>query len=368
LVVELEGPTGYFLQLLAVVTTYPVPRHVVELHGEAWTQLDNLVTNGPFQLQAWSAGESMVLVRSPEYAGRFDGNLQRVELRFQDAANKSRILEHYEADQLDIVILSYWPPALVERARRRHAEEYLLGPDLGTTYVGFHIRRPPFDDRRVRRAFVLASDRESLSHVALMGQRFPALGGFVPQGMPGHSPGIALPYDPERARQLLAEAGYPGGRGFPALDCAALHVSTPAVEWLREQWRDTLGIDTTWTFFDWAAFVERMRSRDPPGLWIWGWSADYPDPDNFLRVGFPWELTGWRDDGYNRLVEKARRALDQEERMRLYREADRILVQEAPIMPFAYMRRQTLVKPWVGKFSTSAIQWSLWKDVILERH
>jgi ABC-type oligopeptide transport system substrate-binding subunit len=140
------------------------------------------------------------------------------------------------------------------------------------------------------------------------------------------------------------------------------------MEWLRDQWRDTLGIETTWTMFQWAPFVERMGSEEPPDLWIWGWAADYPDPDNFLRVGFPWEETGWRNGSYDSLVEEARHMMDQGERMKLYRQADRVLVQEAAIMPFSYTRKHSLVKPWVRKYPASAVRWSAWMDVILEPH
>jgi ABC-type oligopeptide transport system substrate-binding subunit len=368
LVVELEEATGYFLQLMAHGAAYPLPRHVVRTHGEVWAEPDNLVTNGPFRLQAWRPGESMVLERSRAYRGRCPGNLHLVELVFVDPTNKPRLLESYDADELDVVDITFFPPALVDRARQRRANEYVVGPDLSTIYLGFNVRQLPLADQRVRRAFVLASDREALAHVAHMGQRFPALGGFVPHGMPGHSPGIGLPYQPEEARQLLAEAGHPGGGGFPALDCVALGVSTTAVEWLREHWRETLGIETNWRILDWVTFVERMNNEEPPDLWIWGWAADYPDPDNFLRVGFPWDLTGWRNSNYDRLVEKARRAMDQQERIRLYREADRILVQEAAIMPVFYMRRHNLVKPWVRKYPVSAITSSAWQDVVLEPH
>jgi oligopeptide transport system substrate-binding protein len=368
LVLELEEPAGYFLQLMSHSAAYPLPRHAVRAHGEAWADADNLVTNGPFRLQAWHPGESMVLERSPGYRGRFAGNLHRVELVFVDPTNKQRLLESYEADQLDVLDTTYFPPALVEHARQRRANECVVGPDLSTIYLGFNVRQPPLADLRVRRAFVLASDRETLADVAHLGQRFPALGGFVPPGMPGHSPGIGLPYQPEEARQLLAEAGHPGGGGFPALDCVALGVSTTAVEWLREHWREILGIETTWRILDWVTFVERMSNEEPPNLWIWAWGADYPDPDNFLRVGFPWDLTGWRNSNYDRLVEKARRAMDQEERIQLYREADRIVVQEAPIMPAFHMRRQILVKPWVRKYPASAVTMSVWQDVVIEPH
>ena len=369
LVVQLEGPTGYFLQLVAHDGTFPVPRHVVEAHGEAWAERGNIVTNGPFILKAWQRGQSMVFSRNPKHHGRFRGNVQRVELLplLPIQAEWSAALEVYEADGLDILNITWSPPAEKDRARQQHTGEYVSAPWLQTLYVGFDVTRSPFDDVRVRRAFVMATDRETLAEVVMMGYMSPALGGFVPPGMPGHSPGIALPYDPERARQLLAEAGYPGGRGFPVVDLPAPLVPEAMSEYMEAQWRENLGIGINWEVMEWAMFLDRI-ARDPPHIFGTGWSADYPDPDSFLRVALPWMSRGWRNEPYEGLVEEARRVMDQGERMKLYRQADRILVEEALVMPLAYWRWHLLVKPWVSRYPMSPIGYWFWKDVIIEPH
>jgi len=367
LAVELEEPTSYFLHMLALFVTYPVPRHVVEAYGEAWTKVGNIVTNGPFRLEAWQRGESMVLVRNPEYHGRFRGNVQRVELSF--IADPSARLELYEANRLDILDLRWvLPPLERDHARQRHAGEYVSAPQLTTSYVGFNVSRPPFDDLRVRRAFVLATDRERLADV-WRGYYFPATGGFVPAGMPGHSAGIGLPYDPEQARQLLAEAGYPGGRGFPVVDALVSVTRSRVSEYLQAQWRENLGLEIMWKTMGGRPLVNRL-DREPPHLFLLAWVAYYPDPDNFLRVCPAWcNNAQWGNKVYNRLVEKARRITDQEERMKLYGQADRILVEEAAIMPLFYSRHDLLVKPWVSRYPLSAIgPWFWGKDVIIEPH
>jgi ABC-type oligopeptide transport system substrate-binding subunit len=365
LVVELEEPTGYFLQLLAHNATYPVPRHVVEAHGEAWTEPGNIVTNGPFRLESWQRGESMVLVRNPKYHGRLRGNVQGMELPFGE---RLAGLEMYEADSLDIFFINHFTAAERDRARQRHAGEYVLVPEMGTFYVGFDVSRPPFDDPRVRRAFVLATDRETLADVVLRGYAAPALGGFIPPGMPGHSAGIGLPYDPGQARQLLAEAGYPDGDGFPIVEALTPYGELVfQSEYLQAQWRENLGVEITWKKVDWARFHDRM-SGETPHLWLMGWSADYPDPDNFLRTSPIQRHTGWQNAAYDRLVEEAKKVADQRERMKLYQQADRILVEEAPIIPLLHKCFHLLVKPWVRKFLTSAIKYWFWKDVIIEPH
>ncbi|HUS69335.1 MAG TPA: ABC transporter substrate-binding protein [Anaerolineae bacterium] len=369
LVVELEGPTGYFPYLLCLSTTFPVPRHVVEAQGRAWTELGNLVSNGPFRLVSWQRGESMLLQRNPTYHGRSTGNLQQVELWFR-AAEPAGWLQMYEDNRLEVLVLHFLLPSTDwERARQRHAGEYVSVPGLNTHYIGFDVRRAPFDDPRVRRAFTLATDRETLAHVTLRGYVLPATGGFVPPGMPGHSPGIGLPYDPEQARVLLAEAGYPGGQGFPELE--VLSVDKPllvsAGESLQTQWLHNLGIEIASKQLKWGDMLDRL-ARESPHIWLMGWAADYPDPDNFLRVG-EWELIGgWRNELYDRLIEGARRVTDQGERMRMYQQAEPILVQEAPILPLWYFRWQLLVKPWVRKYALSPMKVWFWKDVIIEPH
>lgn len=365
LTVELEGPTSYLPHLLAFVVAFPAPWHVVEAHGDAWANPEHLVTNGPFRLADWKQGESMLLERNPTYHGRYTGNLQQVHCTFV-SGQATRFLEMYEEDLLDVC--GGLSPAEWIRARQRHAGEYISGPWLSTDFVGFDVNRPPFDDLRVREAFTLATDRETLADVALRGYAFPATGGLVPPGMPGHSPGIGLPYDPHGARHLLAEAGYPGGHGFPAIDCVAR--DDPGYELLSEylaaQWQENLGIEITWKQIEWGGFFNWM-SKGSPHLWMVGWWTDYPDPDDVLRIQW-WVTREWKNKAYSRLVEGARRTMDQQQRMRMYGQADRIVVEEAPILPLAYGRFHMLVKPWVRRYRTSPLKWWFWKDVILEPH
>jgi ABC-type oligopeptide transport system substrate-binding subunit/DNA-binding SARP family transcriptional activator len=367
LVVELEGPTAYLPHLLTLSGSYPLPQHVVEAHGDAWTEVENIVTSGPFRLEAWQRGQSAVLVRNPAYHGRFTGNVQRLEVSL--LADPFARLELYEADGLDIYHLCDLPPAELDRARHRHAGDYISVPALGTLYVGFDASRPPFDDPRVRRAFVLATDRGTLVDGVLRGTVFPATGGFVPQGMLGHSAGIALPYDPDGARQLLAEAGYPRGRGFPTVNLLTDHRRSPHSEYLQAHWRENLGVEITVETMDWPAFYDRL-DREPPHMFCIGYRARYPDPNDILGDASSrgWRRTLWQNERYDGLVEEAKRASDQGRRMEMYQEADRILVEEAPIMPLTYYRCHLLVKPWVRRWPISATTFWFWKDIIIDPH
>jgi ABC-type oligopeptide transport system substrate-binding subunit/class 3 adenylate cyclase len=372
LVVELEEPVGYFLHLLAQYAAYPVPRHAVEAHSQTWSDAERLIVNGPFRLESWRPGQTLVLARNPNFYGRFAGNVEQVELSLNLEAPAKLAL--YETDRLDVVDLE---SAELDRARQQHDAEYLSRPWLITEALGFDVTQPPFDDMRLRRAFVLATDRETLAAV-LDHHDFPATGGFIPPGMPGHSPGIGLPYDPEQARRLMAEAGYPGGSGFPPI--TVLIPSSPRLrtifDYLQRQWHEILGATIAW-----LEVLERIEGqliarvlydtpREHAGAYVFftGWAADYPDPDSFLRCGLTERWTRWRHESYARLVEQARRSADQRARLDLYQQADRIVIEEALMMPLTYLRAHQLVKPWVKKYPTSSIAAWFWKDVVIEPH
>jgi ABC-type oligopeptide transport system substrate-binding subunit/DNA-binding SARP family transcriptional activator len=368
LVVELEAPTGYFLQLLAYNVTCPVPQHVVEAHADAWTRVDNIVTNGPFRLEAWQPDECIVLARDPAYHGRFKGNLQRLELCFvTDPAARLRM---YEADALDVLLLWNLLPAEIDRARQQHPGEYVSGPFLYTLFAIFDVSRPPFDDPRLRRALVLATNREMLADVVMRGTEFPATGGLIPPGMPGHSAQIGLSYDPGQARQLLAEAGYPPGEVpcFPVVGSMVPHGAEAASTYLQTEWWENLKVETCWETLEWSEFMGRL-DQALPHLFLNGWLADYPDPDNFLRVSrHAARWSKWRNETYDTLVKSARYVMDQDVRMKLYRQADQILIEEAALLPLTYGRLHMLVKPWVRKFPLSPLKWWFFKDVIVEPH
>jgi oligopeptide transport system substrate-binding protein len=269
---------------------------------------------------------------------------------------------------LDILHLNDLPVVELDRARHRHAGEYVSVPTLSTEYVGFDLSRAPFDDPRVRRAFVLATDRGTLVDGVLRGTAFPATGGYVPPGMLGHSEGIALPYDPAGARELLAEAGYPDGRGFPTVTLLTNYERGPTSEYLQAQWREYLGVEITQETIEWGELADRLTRGELPHMFCATEPATYPDPDDFLRAPFFQLRTGWQNERYDRLVEEARRVMVQELRNEMYQEADRILVEEAVIMPLAYGGSHLLVKPWVRRFPASATRFWFWKDVIIDPH
>jgi oligopeptide transport system substrate-binding protein len=367
LVVELDRPIAHFLFLPALWIAYPVPRHVLEAHGESWTEPGTMVWNGPFVLESWEPGRSLVVARNPAYHGHFKGNVQRVELAIFTEPEWEARLALYEADKLDLLHLWMLPLLEMDRARQRCAGEYLTGPWQTTGCMWYDVSRPPFDDRRVRRAFVLAADRERLANVLQRGFFAPATGGFLGPSMPGHTPGMGLPFDPAQARRLLAEAGYPEGRGFPCIDLTtwAWPGNEAICAFLQAQWRENLGVQTTWESLGEDKIWEKW-TREPPHIFPWYPGAAYPDPSSVLRKPFYPQRTHWRDKAYERLIEQAATSTDQEKRLQLYRQADRLLIEEAVCIPLFYFRSHLLVKPWVRQVPIWGIR-MFWKDVIIQR-
>jgi oligopeptide transport system substrate-binding protein len=311
----------------------------------------------------------MVLARSATYHGEFAGNLERVHVML-DPQRAGGYYQMYETDRLEVTSLANLSQADEDRARQRYAGEHVTVPILMTNYVGLDATRPPFDDRRVRRALAMAIDREALADEVLRGNVNPATGGLLPPALPGHAPGIGLPYDPEAARRLLAEAGYPTGRGFPVVECLTSVDSLPHVRtanYLEAQWREQLGLGVIWIRLGWGKLLDRLYRETPP-VWLMGWYADYPDPDNFLRVSTWRAECRWHHEAFDELVEGARRVLDQAERVRMYQQADRILVEEVPIIPLTYGRSHLLAKPWVRSYPWTPFGGLSWKGVVIEPH
>jgi oligopeptide transport system substrate-binding protein len=194
----------------------------------------------------------------------------------------------------------------------------------------------------------------------------PAFGGLAPPGLPGHSEDIGLPYAPDQARRLMAEAGYPNGQGFPPVEAWGVAAENSVTETVHDQWLEILGIECRMEQMEQNTFYRRLE-QETPHLFFNGWQADYPDPDNFFRVAITYQAR-WHDPAYDQMVEKAGHMTDQTGRMKIYREADRILMQEAVIMPLFYGRANLLIKPWVRRYSLSPIQPFTLKDTVIEPH
>ncbi len=368
LLVELERPCSFFPHLVAHPVTRPVPTHLIEREGDRWWRPDTIVTNGPFLLKAWEGNRRVTLARFPMYRGRWPGNVEEVELHLGlDRDSKEGKWQRYLEDALDVFTLRWGlPPEILERVSREHAAERVSSPNFFVRFLGFNTRKPPFDRPEARRAFALAINRQTLASL-IGGDLVPARGGLIPPHMPGHTPDIGPAYDPLAARSALVAAGYRGGHGFPEVVMLVFPAARPAAAYLKQAWERILHVSVRLEEVLWDEYVRRLTHGPVPDVFLAGWVADYPDPDSLLRVNTVLEWTGWHNDAYGALLERATLSRNQEERVHLYRQADAILIQDLPVVPLFYCCWTILLKRWVQAFPVCPLKWWFWKDVVLIR-
>jgi len=331
--VKLREPRSYFPYLLSAAWSFPWPRHKCEELGDDWRKPENLVGNGPFVLAELS-DEHALMVANKYWVGP-RGNVAEIRVSFARKSEDSA--EEWAAGRYDV--LQTYVAAAAEAPKTLSQ----IVPELHTAYVGFRSDRLPFSNQHVRKAFSHALDRERLLSGSPRLSLAATKGGAIPPAMPGHSHRVGPEYDLELARGLLADAGYPEGRGLPELRL----VVAPA--WFR----DAQGIAEQWAELGARVEVTQTEKVTASGLtdehmWLSGWWADYPDPDGFFRglfrVGWPF----YCDEDVEELLGEGRSLRNQDERMHVYHEIDRLWVAEhAAILPISYGRTLLVRRPWV---------------------
>ena len=350
--VTLERPTPYFLSILTYQPTYPLARWAVEKGGKKWTNSpDTLVSNGPFMLQEWQPGVQATAVRNPYYWGP-KPTLDKIVWRFyQDPVGQS--LTAYEAGELD---QAYVPDAQFERVKNDPvlSKEAALFPRSGTWFLVFVTTQKPTSDVKVRQALSLAIDRDQLSKVILKGV-LPAASTITPAGIPGYNPQAALKGSAEDAKRLLAEAGYPGGQGFPELTLTYQVGATSklAMEAVQAMWKTTLGINVKLDPLELAAFRtwRTARKNQPLNVMLTYWLSDYPDPYDWFNSLWDSKVdffsSGWQNAEFDKLVQQGLVEQDPAKRKKIYEDAETILVHDAAIVPVLGMDQWYVIKPYV---------------------
>jgi len=351
--VRLEQPLAYFPYLLTDPITFPLPRRVIERWGEAWWQPEHILSNGAFRLAHFEPGH-VVLEHNPLYFGEGTGNLAGAE--YLAIPDETERLARFRRGDLDLALsLLEIPEDLAS------CPQHSLGLD---TWYLILSPQPPLDDLHLRRAIAMAIDRQSLAE--FLGA-CPATGGLIPPGMPGHTPGLALPYDPEQARRQLAEAGYPEAGGLPPLRVQYYMPKIGAA--VAQSLREALAVEVDLHLIVPANLLEDVGGSQ---LLLDGWLADLPDPDNFLRHSTVLPVlrkAGWQDPELEALLERAAHTPDRAGRMALYRRADRRLVAEqALVVPLTYAPVKELSQPWVLGARPNKMGFLSLKDVVVEKH
>jgi oligopeptide transport system substrate-binding protein len=350
--ITLENPTPYFLQLLAFYPLFPVNQRCVEKYGSPqWTYPEHLVSNGAFRLQFRRIRDRIRVVRSDTYWDREHVRLGVVDMLAIDSHTTA--LNLYLTGELDRVIDP--PPAALRVMRREQPPRQDLNPApfLGVYFYRVNTTRKPLDDVRVRRALSMALCRREITDSITGAGEQPALS-LVPQSMPNYQIQQCEPENPDRARALLAEAGYSHGDGFPRFQILYnTHQSHQAIaELIRKQWQQELGISVNTRNEEWASYLSSQRHLDYH-LARAAWIGDYIDANTFLDMfvtGGEQNNTGWGNARYDDLIAQAQAELDRDARTHLLQQAERILMDQLPILPIYYYASRNLVKPTVRGF------------------
>jgi oligopeptide transport system substrate-binding protein len=347
--VTLRAPTPYFPSLHVHFTWFPLNRNAVEAHGGTydrdtpWTRPGNLVGNGAYTLTEWIPNDHIAMRRNEHYWDRESVSIP--ELMFYPIQDPSVEERSFRSGKLD---LTYTVPLTkIQAYQRDDPNRIRIDPYLGTEFFRFNVTRPPFDDVRVRRAFGLALDRESLVRHVLKGGQIPAEA-FTPPGTAGYTSTYKVTFDAQRAAELLAQAGYPGGKGFPTVEL--LYDSGDNnriyVEAVQQMWKTHLGVNVQLVNQDvktWLANMIGLNYTIARSYWI----GDYEDPGNFLEMFFTGSgnnRTGFSSPEYEALLREAAMTLDTTERYALYDKAERILLDSGAIAPVYHHTRPYLVQ------------------------
>ncbi|MGD0816258.1 MAG: peptide ABC transporter substrate-binding protein [Verrucomicrobiota bacterium] len=338
--VELNQPTAFFLDLCAFQTLSVVPRQVIGKYGEDWMRARPLPSSGPYVLDFWRLNDKIRLRKNPFYWDAANTKCGVADYLCLSAPNTA--LNLYETGQADIIWdHDFLPNELMDVLSQRpdfHSFHY-----LGTYFIRCNTTRPPFSDARVRKALALTIDKRRLVDKFLRGGQ-PVANHLVPDGTAHYGSVSGLAYNPALARQLLAEAGYPGGKGFPAFSYLFAAVGGGGVNQkigveLQQMWEEQLGIHAGLQQMEKSVYIAAQNRLDYD-LTSGDWVGDYDDPNTFLdlfRSDNGNNRTGWKDARYDALMREANRQTDLARRAALLQQAERrLVIDEMPIIPLYF--------------------------------
>jgi len=371
--IRLMRPIPFLAGLLTHQFFRPVPRDAIERYGDAWTRPGNIVTSGPFTLQTWRPYDRIVGVRNPYFWDADRVKLDRIT--FYPIEEQTTMMNLYKAGEVDAVLNHTPPAAWVDSLRGK--KDYVDMPEAAIEFYTFNTKKPPMNDVRVRKAFNAAVDKAALAHFKRTAKPLTA---FTPEGIfPGYPQPKGDPFDPARAKKLLVEAGYGNSRGefdpskFPLVN-VELSYNTgennkAIAEFVQAQWRQNLGLVISIKNIEWRTYMDVKSKLEYKGMGRMGWIGDYMDPFSFLALySTPGgdNGTGWFDRKYVALLDAANREADPQKRYEMLAAAEKVILDNQPIIPLMTMATNFVKKPYVkGMFGNPQDLYS-WKFVYIE--
>jgi oligopeptide transport system substrate-binding protein len=346
----LTGPAPYFVDMTAHNAFWPLPRWAIEKFGDQWTEPGKIVTNGPFLLGGWARYDHVDLVRNARYWDAAKVSLKRIRIMSSDDTDAD--YDAYKAggaDWMHGVPLSRIDEIMLRTDFQRSAQ-------VGTYFYCFNVTKAPVDNVLVRQALSAAIDRKILVEDVTRGGQVPTAS-FVPP-LPGYAPQAGQDYDPEKARSLLAKAGYPDGKGFPRL---TIYYNTneghkAVAEYVKAQWKKNLGIDVSLKNMEFKSFVDLRSKSHNFAVCRHGWLGDYLDANTMLDL---FVSGGGNNDAcyanpeYDALIEAARLA-PAGKRAAILGKAEALLLSDAVVLPLYHYANQDLIDTarWGGWYPT----------------
>ncbi len=368
--VTLRAPTPYFLMLQIHFAFYPVHQATVEAHGTMtqrdtpWVRPGNFVGNGPFQLVDWVPNDRIETERNPHYWDADSVGLDGIV--FHPIADPNVEERSFRAGELH---MTYTVPLnKIVSYQEANNPALRIDPYIGTEFIRFNVTRPPFDDVRVRKAFAMSIDRQTLVERVLRGGQIPAEH-FTPPDTAGYTCDTRVPYDLEAARGLLAEAGFPNGEGFPAVEMIYNTGQNERLysETLQAMWKDALGVDVQLANLDAKTWLANMIGLDYQMARSY-WIGDYVHPSNFLEMFYTESgnnRTGFSEPNYEHLIRAAAFEQDTDKRNDLFQRAEKILLDSGVIAPVYFYTRPYLLAPNITGVAPNILGRITYRDIVI---
>jgi oligopeptide transport system substrate-binding protein len=371
--ISLAQPAPFFLSLMPHQFFRVIHQKTVEKFGAAWTDPANIVTSGPFTLEAWKHYDRVVVKRDPMYWDAANVHLDGIV--FYAVVDNTTMMNLYKAGYIDAMLNHAVPAAWLDMIVPM--KDYMDAPEATIEYYQFNCKRPPTNDVRVRKALNMGMDKKALG----AWRSVKALTAITPEGMfPGYPQPKGDPFDPEKAKSLLADAGYRDNSGkfdpkkFP-VDQIEISINPdgnniPTAEFIQAQWKQNLGVTIPIKIMEQKTFLAARSKLEYKGISRNGWGADYMDPFTFLGLYYTPtgnNGTGWWDPRYAALLDEANSTGDRQKRFELMAKAEALALEAQPVMPLFTTSARWMKKPYVKGMYPNPASLFPWKWIYIER-